>query len=66
MPTVREATFELFRAHRMTTIFGNPGSTELPMLAELPEDGTRSGGPSRAQRPPIRRRSRRRCVRTSP
>src|SRR5438105_4367028 len=38
MPTVREATFELFRAHGMTTIFGNPGSTELPMLASLPDD----------------------------
>ena len=22
----------------MTTIFGNPGSTELPMLAEFPDD----------------------------
>jgi benzoylformate decarboxylase len=40
MPSVREATFELFRAHGMTTIFGNPGSTELPMLAEFPEDFT--------------------------
>jgi benzoylformate decarboxylase len=38
MASVREATFELFRAHRMTTIFGNPGSTELPMLAEFPDD----------------------------
>jgi benzoylformate decarboxylase len=38
MPTVREATFDLFRAHGMTTIFGNPGSTELPMLADFPED----------------------------
>src|SRR5436190_16850718 len=38
--TVREATFELFRAHGLTTIFGNPGSTELPMLAELPDDFT--------------------------
>ncbi|MHB8694054.1 MAG: benzoylformate decarboxylase [Solirubrobacteraceae bacterium] len=36
--TVREATFELFRAHGMTTIFGNPGSTELPMLADFPSD----------------------------
>jgi benzoylformate decarboxylase len=36
--TVREATFELFRAHGMTTIFGNPGSTELPMLADFPND----------------------------
>src|SRR5437899_3517287 len=40
MPTVREATFELFRAHGMTTIFGNPGSTELPMLADFPDDFT--------------------------
>ena len=38
MATVREATFELLRAHGMTTIFGNPGSTELPMLAEFPDD----------------------------
>src|SRR5437660_7013159 len=40
MPSVREAAFELFRAHGMTTIFGNPGSTELPMLADFPEDFT--------------------------
>src|SRR5437660_6686187 len=38
MTSGREATFELFRAHGMTTIFGNPGSTELPMLAGLPDD----------------------------
>src|SRR4030081_551156 len=38
MPPVREATFDLFRAHGMTTMFGNPGSTELPMLADLPSD----------------------------
>jgi benzoylformate decarboxylase len=36
--TVREATFDLFRAHGMTTMFGNPGSTELTMLADFPED----------------------------
>jgi benzoylformate decarboxylase len=36
--TVREATFELFRRHGMTVMFGNPGSTELPMLADFPED----------------------------
>ena len=36
--TIREAAFELFRAHGMTTIFGNPGSTELPMLADFPSD----------------------------
>src|ERR671936_2569497 len=38
MPTVREAAFELFRRKGMTTMFGNPGSTELPMLAEFPDD----------------------------
>jgi benzoylformate decarboxylase len=38
MQTVREVTFDLFRAHGMTTMFGNPGSTELPMLADFPED----------------------------
>src|ERR1700716_437417 len=38
MATVRESTLELLRAHGMTTIFGNPGSTELPMLADLPSD----------------------------
>src|SRR6478735_4516825 len=36
--TVREATFDLFREHGMTTMFGNPGSTELPMLADYPSD----------------------------
>jgi len=40
MPNVREATLDLLRAHRMTTIFGNPGSTELPMLKDFPEDFT--------------------------
>jgi len=40
MATVREATLEVFRAHGMTTIFGNPGSTELPMLSEFPDDFT--------------------------
>jgi benzoylformate decarboxylase len=40
MTSVRDATFELFRAHGMTTIFGNPGSTELPMLADFPDDFT--------------------------
>lgn len=38
MPTVREVTFDLFRKLEMTTIFGNPGSTELPMLADYPDD----------------------------
>jgi benzoylformate decarboxylase len=38
VPTVREAAFDLFREHGMTTMFGNPGSTELPMLADFPGD----------------------------
>jgi benzoylformate decarboxylase len=36
--TVREATFEMLRARGMTTVFGNPGSTELPMLKDFPDD----------------------------
>jgi benzoylformate decarboxylase len=38
LTSVREAAFELFRKRGMTTIFGNPGSTELPMLADFPDD----------------------------
>ena len=38
MSSVREAVFAMFRERGMTTIFGNPGSTELPMLADYPSD----------------------------
>ncbi|MFN2615865.1 MAG: benzoylformate decarboxylase [Thermoleophilaceae bacterium] len=38
MATVREAVYDMFRARGMTTVFGNPGSTELPFLADFPED----------------------------
>jgi len=38
MTTVREASYDLFRGHGIDTIFGNPGSTELPMLADFPSD----------------------------
>jgi len=40
MPTasVREATFEVMRRQAMTTIFSNPGSTEVSFLADLPDD----------------------------
>src|SRR5258708_714891 len=38
MGSVREATFEVARQHGMTTWFGNPGSTEIPLLADLPGD----------------------------
>src|SRR6266550_6442497 len=40
MPTVREASYELLRNRGMTTMFGNPGSTELPFLADFPSDFT--------------------------
>src|SRR5512137_1742191 len=36
--TVRDAVFGLLRAFGLTTIFGNPGSTELPMFRAFPED----------------------------
>jgi benzoylformate decarboxylase len=36
--TVREAVIELLRSFGMTTIFGNPGSTELPMFRDYPKD----------------------------
>ncbi len=36
--TVREATVEVMRHAGMTTIFGNPGSTELSFLNDLPTD----------------------------
>ncbi|MBT2187384.1 benzoylformate decarboxylase [Sphingobium nicotianae] len=38
MPTVRDATIRLLRDLGITTIFGNPGSTELPMFRDFPED----------------------------
>src|SRR3954451_20829121 len=38
MATVREAVFDMLRARGMTTVFGNPGSTELPMLRDFPDD----------------------------
>jgi len=38
--SVREASYDVFRAHGMTTMFGNPGSTELPMLQDFPDDFT--------------------------
>lgn len=36
--TVRDAAFDLFRSQGMTTVFGNPGSTELPFLHRFPQD----------------------------
>ena len=36
--TVRDATFTLLRSFGITKIFGNPGSTELPMFRNFPND----------------------------
>lgn len=38
--TVREATFDLLRQLGLTTVFGNPGSTEEPFLQDFPADFT--------------------------
>ena len=38
MRTVRDVTIEYLRSVGMTTIFGNPGSTELPMFRDYPQD----------------------------
>ncbi|WP_242607593.1 benzoylformate decarboxylase [Zhihengliuella halotolerans] len=38
MTTVKQASYELLRANGITTIFGNPGSNELPFLGAMPED----------------------------
>jgi benzoylformate decarboxylase len=36
--TVREATLDVFRRRGLTTLFSNPGSTEVPFLTDLPDD----------------------------
>ena len=36
--TVREAVHGLMRVFGMTTVFGNPGSTELPFFRDWPDD----------------------------
>ncbi len=36
--TVREAAFDVMRGRGMTTIFANPGSTEIAFLVDLPDD----------------------------
>jgi benzoylformate decarboxylase len=38
MTSVRQATLDLFRAHGLTTWFGNPGSSELTLLEDFPDD----------------------------
>ena len=38
MSTVREVTYQVLRDLGMNLIFGNPGSTELPFLRDMPPD----------------------------
>src|SRR5438874_10829322 len=38
MSSVRDAAFDVFRRRGLTTLFCNPGSTEVPFLAGLPDD----------------------------
>ncbi len=38
MSSVRETTYDLLRAWELTTVFGNPGSNELPFLDGFPPD----------------------------
>jgi thiamine pyrophosphate-dependent acetolactate synthase large subunit-like protein len=38
MRTVRDATFDVFRQFGLTTLFANPGSTEISLLTDLPDD----------------------------
>ncbi len=38
MSTVREVTYQVLRRAGMNVIFGNPGSTELPFLRDMPAD----------------------------
>src|SRR4051795_10646348 len=38
MKTVHATTYDLLRQHGLTTIFGNPGSNELPFLKNFPSD----------------------------
>ncbi|MET8362154.1 benzoylformate decarboxylase [Micromonospora sp. NPDC005194] len=38
MATVRDATYDVLRTLGMTTVFGNPGSTEEPFLRDFPAD----------------------------
>jgi benzoylformate decarboxylase len=36
MTSVHDVTYNLLRRHGVTTIFGNPGSNELPFLKDPP------------------------------
>src|SRR5580692_10819061 len=38
MTSVHDVTYDLLRRHGVTTVFGNPGSNELPFLKDFPAD----------------------------
>jgi benzoylformate decarboxylase len=38
--SVHEVTYDLLRALGLTTVFGNPGSTEQTFLKDFPDDFT--------------------------
>jgi len=38
MKTVHDLSYDLLRRHGLTTVFGNPGSNELPFLKNFPSD----------------------------
>ncbi|GHH88725.1 benzoylformate decarboxylase [Streptomyces sulfonofaciens] len=40
LSTVHDVTFDLLRSLGLTTVFGNPGSTEQPFLRDFPSDFT--------------------------
>jgi benzoylformate decarboxylase len=40
MTSVRDRAYNVLRAYGVTTVFGNPGFTELPFLAGFPDDFT--------------------------
>lgn len=42
---VRDAFYEVLRTRGITTIFGNPGSNELPLLRDFPDGFTYVGQP---------------------
>ena len=38
MHTIHQTCHEILRAQGLTSIFGNPGSNELPFLKDFPSD----------------------------
>ena len=62
---VRDAFYDILRSQGITTVFGNPGSNELPLLQDFPDDfryilalqegARRSGWRTASRRPPAGR-----------